>query len=470
MNIDKLKAEILKFAKKNNLTVQEAWDKYFFDIFLVKLSMSKHSDDFILKGGFLLENIIGIEHRTTLDLDFSYKTSDINIDVLEEKINNIIKVNVDGSIHFEVKDITPITEKNKYEGYRVRLNGIIGNIKKTFGIDIATGDTITPSPNLLKYRTGITNQTVLIKSYNIETILAEKFQTVIEKQVLNTRMKDFYDIFVLINNNKLDKQLSHDALVNTFEARNTSIKKFEIEKALKRIKSSKLLEKMYNDYAFKTPFAKNTNYLNIIESFYKVKDLIRYQEEFVPKFKSLIIIRHGEDDQNKTGGWSDNHLTENGIRQVTKLRDSLKNNFKITEESVIISSDLNRAKESTNILFDFKGKIHFDLRLRECNNGDLANITKEVYEQKYPGLYFNNLKYDEKYPNGESPKEYYERVNDLFFELNQHHENKDLIIIAHAGTYGILKSMINGVVWTNKLKYKIDYAEYIEVIEKHIVK
>lgn len=464
MNIDKLKTKIREFAKKNNLTVQEAWDKYFFDSFLVRLSMSDYKDEFVLKGGFLLENIIGVEHRTTLDLDFSYKVNNISIDILREKIGNILKLSVDDNVSFEVKDIMPITEQDKYEGYQIRINGIIGNIKKTFGIDVATGDTITPSPNILKYYTSITNKTILIKSYNIETALSEKFQTVIDKHVLNTRMKDFYDIFVLINSNKLDKDLCHDALVNTFEARGTSIKKHEIDRILKNIASSKLLEKMYDDYSRKVSFAKKSNYLNIVEALDKVKRLIKYQNEFVPKFKSLLLIRHGEDAQNKTGGWSDNNLTENGIKQMKKLRENLKNKITITKNSKIISSDLKRAKESTNILFDFKDKIQFEPRLRECNNGDLANITKEVFKQKYPGLYFNTLKYDEKYPNGESPKDYYKRVSLLFAELNHNYENKDLIIIAHAGTYGILKSMINGIVWTNNQKYKIDYAEYFEFI------
>lgn len=464
MNIDQLKSRIIDTAKKSNITVQAVWDKYLFDRFLVRLSLNKHKDEFVLKGGFLLENIVGIEQRTTLDLDFSYKLSDIGIEVLTEKILSIIETPANDNAILSIKDIIPIAEKEKYDGYRVRINVTIGNIKKIFGIDIATGDTITPKPNSLKYHTSIADEIIQIKSYNLETMLAEKFQTVIEKSTFNTRMKDYYDIFVLVNHQDLDINLCHDALVNTFETRKTRIKKNDIEAVLGNLKISKLIEKMYDDYSRKNPFAKDTNYSIITEAFYKVKNLIKYQAEFELKFKSLLFIRHGEDEQDKTGGWSSNSLTKHGIEQVISLKNVIKDKIRITENTVVISSDLNRAKQTTEILFDSLESVIFDERLRECNNGALANLTKDEFQKLFPFMYFDSLKYNEHYPNGESPKENYYRVRNFFEEINHKYANKDVIIIAHAGTYGILKSLINGIVWSNKQKYKIGYAEFLEFI------
>lgn len=462
MNINQLKSRIIDTAKKSNITVQAVWDKYLFDRFLVRLSLNKHKDEFVLKGGYLLENIISIEQRTTLDLDFSYRLSDKGIEVLTEKILSIIETSANDEVFMSIRDIMPIAKKDNYDGYQVRINATIGNIKKIFGMDIATGDTITPKPNSLKYHTSIADETIQIKSYNLETMLAEKFQTVIEKSTSNTRMKDYYDIFVLVNHQDLDIDLCHDALVNTFETRKTSIKKNDIEAVLENLKISKLIEKMYEDYTIKNAFAKDTNYLMITEAFYKVKNLIKYQAEFELRFKSLLFIRHGEDEQDKTGGWSSNSITKQGVEQVINLKNVIKDKIRITENKIVISSDLNRAKQTTEILFDSLESVIFDERLRECNNGDLANLTKEQFQITFPFMYFDSLKYNEHYPNGESPKENYYRVRNFFEEINLKYENKDLIIVAHAGTYGILKSLINGIVWSNKQKYKIGYAEFFE--------
>jgi hypothetical protein len=135
------------------------WDKYFFDHFLIRLSKSKENMNFILKGGFLLENIVGIKNRTTLDLDFSYRLEDINEEEVKNKIINILNIEVDDDIDYDFLDISPITEdKGGRSGYRVRLNVTTGNIKKIFGIDIVCGDVITPNAIKTTYTTNITEE------------------------------------------------------------------------------------------------------------------------------------------------------------------------------------------------------------------------------------------------------------------------------------------------------------------------
>ncbi|MCK9493790.1 MAG: nucleotidyl transferase AbiEii/AbiGii toxin family protein [Acholeplasmataceae bacterium] len=259
MSIEKLKNKIKSYATENNLTVQEAWDKYFFDSLLIKLSLSNYKDNFVLKGGFLLENIIGIQNRTTLDIDFSYRLNDISEEVLNKK-SAVLKVKTKDEVLLELKDIEPINKEEKYDGYRVRINATISNMKKIFSIDIATGDVITPGPEKLNYVTNITREIITINSYNIETILAEKFQTVIERGIDNTRMKDFYDIYMLINNKELDKEMFHDVIINTFEARKTNIKKLNIESRINQVLNSNLIENMFLKYASKNSFVKDITF------------------------------------------------------------------------------------------------------------------------------------------------------------------------------------------------------------------
>ena len=194
-------------------------------------------------------------------------------------------------------------------------------MKKIFSIDIATGDVITPGPEKLNYVTNITREIITINSYNIETILAEKFQTVIERGIDNTRMKDFYDIYMLINNKELDKEMFHDVIINTFEARKTNIKKLNIESWINQVLNSNLIENMFVKYASKNSFVKDITFDQVRKAVVETKNLIKYQEEFTPAIKSLILIRHGEDEINKIGGWSDNKLTSKGIEQVKELRE-----------------------------------------------------------------------------------------------------------------------------------------------------
>lgn len=464
MNIDKLKGKIKSKANENNLKVQEMWDKYFFDHFLIRLSKSKENMNFILKGGFLLENIVGIKNRTTLDLDFSYRLEDINEEEVKNKIINILNIEVDDDIDYDFLDISPITEdKGGRSGYRVRLNATTGNIKKKFGIDIVCGDVITPNAIKTTYTTNITEEEIEIYSYNKETILAEKFQSIIAKNINNSRMKDFYDIYILINHKDINKELLHDVIVNTFDNRDTPIQKEYIKSELDKIINSGLMELQFNKFITKSKLDIKITYKEACDALLEVFQLIQYKDPFRLKINNLIIIRHGEDEQDKLGGWSDNQLTNNGVNQMKKLKDELVDILMQLDSFAIISSDLARAKESAEILFKDKYKINYDTSLRECNNGDLKNMTIKEFKEKYPNMYFSNLNYNQKYPSGESPKEFYERISGLIIELNELYSEKNLIIVTHKGFYSVFKSMLDGIKWTNKLKHKLGYGEYIYI-------
>jgi len=459
MNIDKLKNIVVNTAKKENVTVQEVWDKYFFDQFLVRLSQSEYKANFILKGGFLLENIVGIKNRTTLDLDFSYRLAKINKEDLQHKISTIIAEDVKDQISFELRDIKSINEEGKYGGFRIRIDGNTGNIRKTFSIDVVSGDIITPYPQLLEYKTDIRQQTIKVYSYNKETILAEKFQTVISRGINNTRMKDFYDICMLTNDKSLDRELLHDVLINTFENRKTSIKASDIEPVISDIINSKLLERQFNESVRKAQFARDLEYSNVIDALVIAFKSIKYIKEIKLKIKSLLIIRQGETEQSIAGGWFDSRLTQSGVTQITRLKDEISEKIKDLEEVYILSSDLNRARETVKILFNDKYPIKYDQRLRESNDAHLTSLDVDATKTKHHNEQLDKIEFGENYPNEESAEGYYNRVYDCFLGINEQYQNKNVVIVTHEGAYGIIKSIINGTVWSSKQRYVLGCSE-----------
>ena len=174
--------------------------------------------------------------------------------------------------------------------------------------------------------------------------------------------------------------------------------------------------------------------------------------------KVIYFIRHGEDDKSFRGGWSIHGLTEKGIKQSEKLAEYLYENYKIEK---IISSDLNRAKQTTEIIkLKLNIPVEYTEKLREMNNGYLAGMRNEEAEKEYPGVYYNTLQMNQKYPGGESPEEFYNRViKDFEYILKNNKKYKNIGIVTHAGVINIIYKYINKQEWTNKIKsIKIDTA------------
>ena len=174
--------------------------------------------------------------------------------------------------------------------------------------------------------------------------------------------------------------------------------------------------------------------------------------------KVIYFIRHGEDDKSFRGGWSKHGLTEKGIKQSEKLAEYIKQNYQIEK---IISSDLNRARETTEIINSkLKIPVEYTEKLREMNNGYLAGMKNEEAEQKYPGVYYNTLEMNQRYPGGESPEEFYNRViKDFKYIIKSNEKYNNILIVTHAGVINIIYTYINKQEWSNKIKsIKIDTA------------
>ena len=186
----------------------------------------------------------------------------------------------------------------------------------------------------------------------------------------------------------------------------------------------------------------------------KIKKFVLKYAKGEKKIMNIFLVRHGDDDEQYRGGWSSLPLTQLGIEKVKKLADFFSNEQEDIKIDRIISSDLKRAKMTADIINEkLNVKIKYDERLRENNNGILAGMLNEEAIKKFPNMYFSILEYDERFPEGESPKEFYERIKEAFFSIfNENNDVENLMLVTHAGVINIIYHIISNIEWSNKQK------------------
>jgi len=176
----------------------------------------------------------------------------------------------------------------------------------------------------------------------------------------------------------------------------------------------------------------------------------------------VYLVRHGADDDSIRGGWSNHPLTDEGLKQSEELAKKLKENN--CDAEIIYSSDLFRARQTADVLAQILNlAVEYKAEFREVNNGDLAGMNNDLANELYPNLYWRKFEWEQHYPNGESPKEFYERVKAAWEKLiNSNH--KSIILVTHGGVINVIMHLVNGIEYSNKNNtYKIDTADYIIV-------
>jgi broad specificity phosphatase PhoE len=386
--------------------------------------------------------------RSTLDLDFLFVKGKVpNEKRVKEIINNVCSIK--GDCSFSFFDVSPIKERDNKPGLRVRIGGKLGHFKRVFGVDIASGDVITPQPIQYYYRSLLTNQSLNILSYNKETVLAEKFVTIFEKGLSNSRSKDLYDIYLLMKREDIDLYLLRAAIINTFVCRGLYMGEQTMLELINEYSESNYQKSLFSNYCKNHRFAQNISYSYVIDLLRKLVNNMNYSKGLPDIYGiELHVIRHGQDEKDKTGGWSENHLTAKGVVEIKKALNDLDNDY-----SLFISSDLTRAKESSNIInFKLGMNIEYDKKLRETNNGDLANKTIKECEEKYAHFVYANLAMDECYPHGESPNQFFVRVRDKLITLFSENRGKKILLVTHGGVITVLLCLIYGFPYSNQLK------------------
>lgn len=219
-----LKALIRNLAKEKNINAQILMRNYMLERLLERISLSKYRFNFVLKGGMLVAAMVGLDARATMDMDATIKGYPLSEEPVREVFEEILTVPIDDGTQIRIKHIDAIRDEADYNGLRVSLEAIFDGIRTPLKIDITAGDKITPREISYRFNLMFEDRQIDIFAYNLETVLAEKLETVMSRGITNTRMRDFYDIFILLKMHwdSLDKELLAKALVSTAENRGTS--------------------------------------------------------------------------------------------------------------------------------------------------------------------------------------------------------------------------------------------------------
>ncbi len=273
-NVQSLKDKAKNFANKNNLQVQVVLQNFMFERFLERLSKSKYKDNFILKGGFLLSSIMGINIRSTMDIDANITGMDFNETEIRKLLNEIAVIDLNDNVTFKVGKEKTIREDNEYGGYCYKIIGQFYNVVIPFFIDISTGDIITPKSIKYKYKTLLENDYIELYTYNYETIIAEKFQTILVRSVANSRMKDFFDLyyFVTYKWNEINKETLQKAITMTFKHRESEKDLQNFEKIINLIENDETMHVRWKSYQNRFLYAKDIDFKDVIKAINKLKN------------------------------------------------------------------------------------------------------------------------------------------------------------------------------------------------------
>lgn len=274
---EQIKGRIKSVAKQNNADARTLMRIHMMERFLERLAQSEYRDNFIIKGGILVTAMIGVAHRSTMDIDTSMKNLNLSAEDALRVVNQVKDIDLDDGVSFDVKDVSNIMDEMEYPGIRVTMNANVGRLITPLKIDISTGDVITPRAIEFNYDLLLEDRSISLWSYNLETILAEKLQTVLARGILNTRMRDFYDIRMLLDTyeDKVNKVVLKDAFAATCNKRGTDHLQEQAEEIIKIIEADEQLQVLWRAYQKKYSYAAEIDYASVISGVRKLMDWIR---------------------------------------------------------------------------------------------------------------------------------------------------------------------------------------------------
>lgn len=237
-------------AKKNNLVANTVLQNFMMERFLERISVSKYKDNFILKGGFLIAAMVGIDLRSTLDIDTTVKGLPVTKETIEKILNEILSIDLDDHVTFNIKNVNSIHDVSDYDDFRVSIEAKFFTIKVNMKVDITTGDAIIPREVEYSFKLMFEDRNISVKAYNLNTILAEKIESILARNVANTRARDYYDIYILLTlqRNDIDIKSLRSAIFEKAKERNTLIYLENKDKYLKDIEVSEDIQKIWDAY------------------------------------------------------------------------------------------------------------------------------------------------------------------------------------------------------------------------------
>ena len=250
-----LKDMVRKMSGSDSAKAQIIIRNYIMERFLERLSLSKYRNHLILKGGILVSAIVGLDNRSTMDVDTTFKNYPLSLETATETIKEIIAISVDDGVSFQIKSVDNILDESEYGGIRAILEATLETMRTPLKLDITTGDVITPHEISYDFKLMFEERTISILAYNLETVLAEKLETIISRQIANTRMRDFYDLYILQNyqSHNINMRLLSEALKNTTYKRKSAIAMQNASVILDDIQKSSDMKKLWDNYYMAAP-------------------------------------------------------------------------------------------------------------------------------------------------------------------------------------------------------------------------
>lgn len=272
-----LKDLIRNLSKEKSADAQMLIRNYMMERFLERISLSEYKDKFILKGGMLVAAMVGLDARSTMDIDATIKGANVSLEDVENIIDAIVAVQIEDGVTFRVKIIQEIMDEAEYPGIRVSMETLFDGVTTPLKIDISTGDAITPHEMKYRFKLMLDDRIIEVWAYNLETVLVEKVETIISRDVTNTRMRDFYDIHVLFKlyGDSLNRDVLHAALIATSNKRGSTERIQEAEEVFEDVLESIVMQNLWASYQRKFTYAKDLEWNIIMTSVLEVYRLMK---------------------------------------------------------------------------------------------------------------------------------------------------------------------------------------------------
>ena len=269
---EQIKGAIRNISKKTGVNPNSLLQMCLFEGILEKLSKSKYSENFILKGGLLISSLIGVDMRSTMDMDTTLRGIPLNEVSITKILNEILAIEIDADIEYKLIKLSPIRQEGVYEDFCASISCIFGKINATLNIDITTGDVITPREMNYSYSKILEEGTIPIMTYTIETIFAEKFETISSRNITTTRARDFYDLYMIysIYKDKIDKDILRKAIERTSKYRGSFETALQYKEIVELFRESETPKKLWKKYIQNNPYAKDVDFLDTISVYEEI--------------------------------------------------------------------------------------------------------------------------------------------------------------------------------------------------------
>ena len=278
---EQIKGAIRNISKKTGVNPNSLLQMCLFEGILEKLSKSKYSENFILKGGLLISSLIGVDMRSTMDMDTTLRGIPLNEVSITKILNEILAIEIDADIEYKLIKLSPIRQEDVYEDFCASISCIFGKINATLNIDITTGDVITPREMNYSYSKILEEGTIPIMTYTIETILAEKFETISSRNITTTRARDFYDLYMIysIYKGKIDKDILRKAIERTSKYRGSFETALQYKEIVELFRESETPKKLWKKYIQNNPYAKDVDFLDTISVYEEIGTVLNVNDD-----------------------------------------------------------------------------------------------------------------------------------------------------------------------------------------------